>query len=139
MKKKKNTTKCTQEIRSVPPERYRLAKDGKKWRAVCRERREVLMQLATYANGDGSSIRVSVERVANELGISRSTAFYRLADLRGLGFLLDGDVDPKYRTIIRSIDVAKVTAIPVHPVQNSETPSRIARVPVQNGRGTRPK
>ena len=110
---KKQTQKCSQDIRHVPPSSYALRTDGKKMTHLCRERRAVLTQMSTYANGDGSSIKVSAETIGKALGISRWTVQRRLADLKALGFLKDGERDTIFKTKNRTIDIAAVVKAPV--------------------------
>jgi hypothetical protein len=107
---KKDSTKCVRDVRSVPPAAYRLASDGKKWRWMCEERRKLLMQMASYSNGDGTGIWPSVQRLADETGMSPRTAHRLLNDLKTLGFLEDGELHGCYKTRIRSINVGKVKA-----------------------------
>jgi hypothetical protein len=115
MKRKppKNTVKpairCAQDLADVPYQALRLPNDGRKWQALCWTRRAVLQRLAIAANQNGASISLSVERIANAIGISRATAFRRLDDLRALGFMQDGELNPRYHcTRVRRIDVTRV-------------------------------
>ena len=105
------SVKCVRDIREFPPESYRLPSDGRKWRAVCAERRSVAMQLATYANGDGTSIETGVARLMRETGIPRSTLFRRLDELRTLGILNSKHgLTKEHGTARRSLTVSKLRA-----------------------------
>ena len=110
-KKKKNTTKCTQDVRSIPPAAYMLLDDGRKAKLLCSARRTLLMQLATYADGDGSSIKPSVNTLARDLGWSGRTVNRRLRDLKTLGYVADKGTDEYHLTKIRAIDIASVTKV----------------------------
>ncbi len=127
---KKDSTKCVRDVRSVPPAAYRLASDGKKWRWMCEERRKLLMQMASYSNGDGTGIWPSVQRLADETGMNRRTAFRLLNDLRTLGFLEDGELHGAYKTRIRSINVGKVNAGVSFDDKKGESPVTNSAAPV---------
>jgi hypothetical protein len=87
---KKNTAKCTQDIRNIPPARYALPTDGKKASSLCRDRKALLLLMSSWANGDGTGITVSVPTLAAAQGCSHRTIKYRLKELRDLGFLEGG-------------------------------------------------
>ena len=129
---KKDTTKCVRDVRSAPPAAYRLGGDGKKWRWMCEERRKLLMQLASYADGNGTGIWPSVQRLADETGMNRRTAFRLLNDLRTLGFLEDGELHGAYKTRIRSINVGKVKAEVSFDDKKGESPVPNRPAPVTN-------
>jgi hypothetical protein len=59
---KESSVKCVRDGRKYPPASYRLPDDKKKWLSVCKERRAVALQLATYGDGDGTSIEAGVRR-----------------------------------------------------------------------------
>jgi hypothetical protein len=104
-----NAVKCSIDGRQFPPSSYRLADDRKKWRRLCEERRMIALQLASYADGDGSNIEVGIKRVIRETEFSRATIFRRLDDLRRLGVLRDKDgLTGKRGTARRSIDFSKL-------------------------------
>jgi hypothetical protein len=64
--------------------------------------------LATYANGDGTSITAGVARFVRETGMSRSTMFRRLDDLSTLGVLNRHGLTGERGTARRSIDTSKL-------------------------------
>jgi len=77
------------------------------------------VQLATYASGDGTDVKPSIQTLADALGCNRRTIARRIIELRTLGFLEDGGLDGQFKTRIRSINVDKV----ITPVTDStETP-----------------
>lgn len=132
----KRAVKCAKDLADVPPSAFRLPKDGKKWKSVCRVRREVLQRMALAANGNGCSVKVAVwPTIGKAVGISRASAFAIVGDLKTLEFVKDNELDPTYKTRCRQIDVAKVLASCAlvqnssAPVQNSGHPSRIAPDP----------
>jgi len=49
--------KCSQWVRSIPLERFRLPGDGRKWQQVARSRKAFLLHLSSYANSDGTFVR----------------------------------------------------------------------------------
>ena len=118
---KKNTHKCTQDIRSIPPARCALPTDGRKVASLCKDRKALLMLISSWANGDGTSIKVSVPELARAQGCSPRTIKYRLKELRTLGFLHDGEIDGYFHTRVRAIDIGRVQDSPETPVQDSKT------------------
>src|SRR5260370_20608640 len=49
--------KCSQVVRRIPLERFRLTDDGaRKWKHVAERRKSLLVTLSTYANGDGTFV-----------------------------------------------------------------------------------
>jgi len=102
---KSRAVACVRDLRSVPPEDYRLPTDGRKWRRLCDARRALAMQLASYADGDGSRITVGVERICRELGWSNGWAFRILADLRKLKLLEKEGLVGEHGTARRRLNV----------------------------------
>jgi hypothetical protein len=82
--------KLSRDLREVPVERYRLPTDGRKWKAIARERMALAEWLSTYGDADGTRIWPSVGSMVLHFGWSRGKMFYLLADLRKLK-LLDGE------------------------------------------------
>ncbi len=143
-KTKKNTQKCVIDIRNVPPAAYRLPTDGRKWMQECRNRKQLLDHLATYANGDGTSIKPSLKTAATALGWSRRTVTYLIKDLITLGLLEDGALDGFLKTRIRAINIEKVLARAQDstiyeikaPAQDSPSRAQNSQAPAQNRRIT---
>ncbi len=107
----KSSVKCVRDIRDFPPSSYRLPSDGRKWLAQARLRRELAIQMATHADGDGSSITAGVKRWAKALEVSERTIYRLLDDLRNLGpgFLLEKEgLTKENGTAIRRLDVSKL-------------------------------
>jgi hypothetical protein len=80
------------DVVGVPYQAYKLPADSRQWVQVCHERRAVVVELATHANADGSSIYASVATMAARIGIAERTFRYRLDELgeKGLGFVSNG-------------------------------------------------
>lgn len=124
---KTKSVRCVRDIREFPPESYRLSGDGRKWMALCKERRAIANHLATYANGDGTSITAGINRWIREIGIKRRTLFRRLNDLRTLGLLRDKHgLTGESGTALRSLDVSKLR---MPGEQGSGVPDSAAGVP----------
>ena len=84
----KNSVKCTIAVRRIPLEQFRLESDGRKWNKQARDRRALLLELATYANGDGTFGKFSPSiRTLIETGRSRATLYRHLNDLKELRHL----------------------------------------------------
>jgi len=82
------------------------------------------MQLSSYANGDGTSIKVSVPELAKALGWSPSTIKRRLRELYFLGLMTNGAIDGYYHTRVRAIDIQKV----INPTEGTGSDSQGNRV-----------
>jgi len=78
---------CVVDICGVPPSAYVLLEDGRKSIYMARLRRQLAIQLATYAKPDGTSIRPSRFTLAKQLEVSVRTLCRLLADLEKLGYL----------------------------------------------------
>jgi hypothetical protein len=78
--------KCTNIVKRMPKERFRLPEDGeRKWKGVAARRKALLIELSTYANGDGTFIGVngrdyspSIETLLESASSERS--LYRTLD-----------------------------------------------------------
>lgn len=81
--------KCFFDLRGYAVDRYRLPSDGRKCLKQCRERRALAIELAGYANPDGSNITVGVKELARVLGMAESTVRVYLNDLNKLGLLIN--------------------------------------------------
>lgn len=88
-KKQSPAVKAVRDIRSVPPQAYILASDGRKLKHLCRERRALLFQISTHANPDGTGVYPSEYTLARDMGKSRRQIVYLMKDLRTLGFVVE--------------------------------------------------
>jgi hypothetical protein len=52
----KKFNRCTLNVRDLPLERFRLQRDGQKWKQAARSRFDLLLKLSTYANPDGTFV-----------------------------------------------------------------------------------
>src|SRR5262249_34694022 len=102
---RKNVRGCSLAIRNIPPSVYRLLSDGRQWESQCRLRRELAFLLSSYADSNGSNIKISVLTMSNSLEKSRSVIFELLDDLRTLGFLQDGEKTGYRGTRARTLNV----------------------------------
>jgi len=78
---------CLFEICKTPIEIFRKPTDGRKWKAAASARKTLAVQLAGYADADGSSIRPSTVTLAAQTGFSRAKVCRLLDDLRELGIM----------------------------------------------------
>ena len=117
---KKNTQKCTQDIRLVPPSAYALPTDKRQHNQLQQERKALMMLLSSYANPDGSGIAISVLTMAKAMGWSERTIQYRLKELVCLGFVEGGKIDGRYHTRVWKIYIPKVTGVPAEPEKGAE-------------------
>jgi hypothetical protein len=87
--KSRKAVKLTRAMRGIPATKYRMASDGRKWKAACQERKQLADWLASYGDGDGTRIFPAIQTISAAFDTwSRATLFRRLADLRGLGVLV---------------------------------------------------
>jgi hypothetical protein len=77
---------CLFDACKIPIESFRILTDGRKWKAAAGNRKTLMMQLAGYANADGTSIRPSTKTLADQTGFSRRKVCRLLDDLKVLGF-----------------------------------------------------
>jgi hypothetical protein len=98
-------TRAVCDARSLTFEDFKLPTDGRKWRAVAKERRALFMELASYANdGDGSGACPSIKNLQRAIGSRRST-FRRLDDLKKLGLVVDEGKSRFQGTVVRRVVV----------------------------------
>jgi len=86
------STKCTQFIRAIPLAQFRLPSDGRKWQQAARTRKNFLIYLSAWANGDGSFVGATgIDYSPSEKTITRHMnrkTYYRVSEaLRQLGLL----------------------------------------------------
>jgi hypothetical protein len=134
--KKPDSIKALLDVSDFPPAIYHREKDGRKGKYLRGLRQRFAMMLAKFADADGSNIKVSAERLAGLLEISRRLVNYLFEDFRELKFLHDGGFDSFYKTRIRTLDVAAMRRAaarlnPAH-VQNSASPVQDSEPHVQN-------
>jgi hypothetical protein len=103
-----DSMKCVRDLRAVPPQVYAMAKDGRKGNWLRARRAELVLRLATYANADGSSIKVGRDELAGQMDLSIRAVADLLKNLEILGFLENGDIDPFYNTRIRRLNVTAI-------------------------------
>jgi hypothetical protein len=84
---KKQILGCIRSIRSIPPSRYKLPSDKRKWRIRCVERKLLLMFIASFANGDGTGAYPGVHTMMEAMEWSHGKVCRLLNELTELGFL----------------------------------------------------
>lgn len=100
---KSGAMKCVLDIRGYPWQAYKLPTDGCKARAVCEQRRALALQLASYANPDGTSITTGRDRLLKETGWTLRTLARRLAELQALGILTRQGLTAEHGTARRRL------------------------------------
>lgn len=85
-KKTSQFKNCLFEAHKIQPEQFRLPDDGRKWKVNTFNRRTLFLELASFANGDGSSVRPSIPTLMERTGFCRTKIFNLLDDLKALGF-----------------------------------------------------
>jgi hypothetical protein len=78
---------CLFEVCKLPVESFRKPTDGRKWKGASSNRKTLAVQLAGYADADGTSIRPSTQTLADQTGFSRSKVCRLLDDLKDIGFM----------------------------------------------------
>src|SRR5258708_35078601 len=88
--------RCVVSVRSIPIECYRHSNDGQKWKQPAANRRALLLELATYANSDGTFLRPIGGEIRNyspsfkklqNAGYSRASLYRMMDSLYDLGLL----------------------------------------------------
>jgi hypothetical protein len=92
MSKPNESLKCTQQVRNLPLDRFRLPSDGRKWKQAARSRSDLLLRLSSYANGDGTFVGETGRNYSPSLGtltkhIAQQSYFRLTAALQELGLL----------------------------------------------------
>src|SRR5579872_372213 len=77
---------CLFDVCKISIDMFRMPTDGRKWKAAAGNRKTLMIQLAGYANADGTSIRPSTKTLADQTGFSRRKVCRLLDDLKVLGF-----------------------------------------------------
>jgi hypothetical protein len=86
--------------------RYRLSRDGRKWRLIARERMALAEWLATHGDADGSRIWPAVASIMRHFGWSHGKTFYLLKDLKDLGLLESSGLTSERGTRVRRMNLA---------------------------------
>jgi len=104
-KPKDSSLRCYWDMSHIPPEAYGMDGDGRKHKSLRKARRDLALQLAGYANPDGSNIKVSIDTLAFELDCVPCTVHNLLNDLVSLGCLVNESRLSEYRgTRVRHIN-----------------------------------
>ncbi len=91
----KNAVKCVRDMCDFPPECYRLASDGRKWKRLCGDRQKLATWLAIKADGDGTRIFPGIKRMMKAMGWSRRKTCYVLHALQVIGCVVRESEDGK--------------------------------------------
>ena len=95
---------CVRDWRDFTLDYYRLESDGRQWKSQASKRRQLAEWLATFANGDGTSIEVGIERMADKYAVDRATIFRWLDELRELHALAPKiNLTSRHGTAVRSL------------------------------------
>jgi hypothetical protein len=78
------SVKCVRDWRDFTDDYYKLPTDGRQWKSQASKRRQLTEYIATFADGDGSRIKVGVNRMTSKFDVERTTIFRLLDDLRAL-------------------------------------------------------
>jgi len=108
-KSESKSVKLSRSLATIPIDRYRMAKDARKWKAVAQNRMALAEFLGNHGDGDGTRIFPAVATMAKKFGWSESKTYYLLDDLRKLRLLEDTPhySAPKFhRTRVRQLNVA---------------------------------
>jgi hypothetical protein len=107
---KTSSVKVVRDIRAFPWQSYVLPSDGRKARHVAEQRRALAIQLATHADGDGTSITVGRNKLARDIGWPVKTIGRRLRELKqiGPGFLSNDGLEAEHGNAKRKLDISKL-------------------------------
>jgi hypothetical protein len=121
--------RLSRDLRDIPVDKYRLPKDGRKWKRVAGQRMSSAQWLATYADPDGSRIFVSEATTTRHFGWSRRTTFRLLADLRELGLLEGCGLTSEHGTRVRRMNLEAFLGAGVPNSAGAGVPGSRAGVP----------
>ena len=109
---KTKAVKCVRDWRDFSADYYRLPTDGRKWRSQAENRMRLADYLSTFANGDGTSITVGIERMCSKFWpIDRATIFRWLDDLRELHALAPkSGLTSEHGTAVRELTLDRFVA-----------------------------
>lgn len=80
--------RCFISTRGIPVETYKMAEDGRKWKALAIQRKQLHRELASWANADGKHACPSLASLVRATGYSRVTVWRRVQELESLGLLV---------------------------------------------------
>jgi hypothetical protein len=86
-KDKMKASRCLKDATKMPPSEFALPDDGRQRRHLCQQRKALAQVLASAANADGSSIRISLATMMHDTGFSHAKVCRLLIDLKALGVL----------------------------------------------------
>jgi biotin operon repressor len=89
MTQKTKAVKCARDAMAYPSECFSLPTDGRKAKHIRIKRRELFIQLALYADSDGTRSYPGEKRLCKELSVSRRTLERLIADLKELGCAIE--------------------------------------------------
>lgn len=88
--------RCFHSTRDIPIETYKMADDGRKWKALAKARKQIHRELASFADPDGTNCCPGLASLVRGTGHSRATVCRRIDDLKALG-LLSGEKKSGYQ------------------------------------------
>jgi hypothetical protein len=98
--------KLSRELAKIPVEKYRLAEDGRKWKAISHDRMGLAGFLGVHGDGDGTRIFLSIKTMMLHFKWSHGKVCYLLEDLRELLLLEDTPNYSHHGTRIRQMNLA---------------------------------
>ena len=98
--------RLSRDLRNVPLDKYRLPKEGRKWKTIARQRMALAEWLATHGDADGSRIYPGEKSMTCHFGWSRATTFRLLKDLKKLHLLESKGLTSERGTRVRSMNLS---------------------------------
>jgi hypothetical protein len=107
---KKNVSQCLRDIVRLNPAEgvFRLKDDGRQWTHAAHQRDRLLLQLASYANPDGTKARPALPTLMATMRWSRRKVYRTLAALKTLGFVRDAGVHEETGVKLYTIDLSNI-------------------------------
>src|SRR5579871_6236298 len=87
MSEPKTFSNCLFQAHKLTPEAFRVENDGRKANQKAAARRQLFIELASFADADGTNAFPAGETIAARLGWSRRKVFTYLPDLETLGYM----------------------------------------------------
>src|SRR6267154_4989242 len=80
-----STVKCLRDMCDFPPACYRISTDGRKWKQLCEDRRNLANWLAAKADPDGTNIYPGINKIMRVMDWSHGKTCYVLDSLQVIG------------------------------------------------------
>lgn len=119
--------RCFISARAIPIETYKMADDGRKWKALAIQRKQLHRELASWADADGKHACPSLASLIRATGYSRVTVWRRIQELESLGLLVSTGKSgyqgtAEYTVVIPGASIVSDSQSASQPIVSDSTP-----------------